>query len=101
MFVQCANCSHDLKPRARHCGHCGTEITLVRESIEASLPVPVRPAPLVPLTPCPAHHELVVQAQLEMHTRLNPLMNRERLKAMVMAIAAHGGTGAVGYWSDD
>lgn len=101
MYAQCATCGHDLKPRARYCGQCGTQITLVRESIEASLPVPVHVAPLVPIAPCPAHHELAVQAQLEMHTRLDPLMNQERLKVMLMAIAAHGGTGTVGFWSDD
>ena len=50
---------------------------------------------------CPPDGLLAVQAQLEVMTRLNPLMNQERLKAMVMAIAARGGTGTVGFWLDD
>ncbi len=62
----------------------------------------VRAAPprLMPIMPAVDDLEPIVRAQLEMHTRLNPLMNQERLKALVMAVAAHGGTGTVGYWSD-
>ena len=30
----------------------------------------------------------------------NPLMNQERMRAMVLSIAAHGGAGTVGFWSD-
>ena len=44
---------------------------------------------------------IVADMQLEMATRLNPLMNRERLKAMVMMMASQGDTGIVGFWSDD
>jgi len=55
---------------------------------------------MAPLAPCPADGELAAQTQLEVATRLNPLMNQERMKAMALSIAAHGGTGTVGFWSD-
>jgi len=54
------------------------------------------------VTSCPRTDErLAAQTQLEITTRMSPLMNHERLKLVVMAIAAKGGTGTVGYWSDD
>ena len=50
---------------------------------------------------CHPDEPLAAHMRLEIATRLNPLMNQERLKAMVMAIASQGGTGTVGFWSDD
>ena len=97
MLATCSTCGHDLRPRARHCGQCGAAVV----SSESMFPVVRVAAPrLTPIVAAPDGTEPIVRAQLEMHTRLNPLMNQERLKAMVMAVAANGGTGTVGYWSD-
>ncbi len=63
-------------------------------------PIHVMAEPTAPLASCPGDDELAAQMQLEVMTRLNPLMNQERMKAMTLAIAAHGGTGTVGFWSD-
>ena len=54
------------------------------------------------ITSCPCTDERpVAQTQLEIATLMSPLMNHERLKLVVMAIAAKGDTGTVGFWSDD
>jgi hypothetical protein len=61
---------------------------------------PIAPRAISPMPLVGVDAKLAAQAQLELHTRLDPLMNQERLKAMVMAMATHGGTGTVGFWSD-
>ncbi len=102
MKMTCTNCSVHVRPGAKFCGHCGCEVmralALFPPQSEHDIVIP--PNVHAPL----AHHhadELAAGMQLEVMTRLNPLMNQERMKAMVMAIAAHGGTGTVGFWSDD
>ncbi len=101
MNAFCVNCCNEIRPGAQYCGHCGGgvhAITPVRaQPVHDVIALPAVQAPL-------AHHhadELAARMQLEVMTRLNPLMTHERMKAMVMAIAAHGGTGTVGFWSDD
>ena len=101
MNAFCVDCCNEIRPGARYCGHCGSGVHAITpvhsHSIHEVVAPPVVQAPL-------AHHqadELAARMQLEVMTRLNPLMNHERMKAMGMAIAAHGGTGTVGFWSDD
>ncbi len=97
MEMTCARCRHALRRGAQFCGHCGFEVTYAIAPVQTAQVLDIQASPLV----CPPDGLLAVQTRLEVMTRLNPLMNQERLKAMVMAIAAGGGTGTVGYWSDD
>ena len=101
MNAFCVDCCNEIRPGAQYCGHCG-------RGARAITPVHAQPmheviTPPIVHAPLAHHHtdELAARMQLEVMTRLNPLMNQERMKAMVMAIAAHGGTGTVGLWSDD
>ena len=102
MEMTCTNCSALVRPGAKFCGHCGCE---VMHAFELVPPRPEHDIVIPPIVHAPlAHHqadELIARTRLEVMTRLNPLMNHERMKAMVIAIAAHGGTGTVGFWSDD
>ena len=102
MEMTCTNCCAHLRPGAKLCGHCGCGVV---RALELVSPRPEHDIVTPPIVHAPlAHHhadELVARMQLEVMTRLNPLMNHERMKAMVIAIAAHGGTGTVGFWSDD
>ncbi len=97
MEMTCARCRHALRRGAQFCGHCGLEVAYAIAPVQA----PRGHDLVTPSMPCPPDGLLAVQAQLEVMTRLNPLMNQERLKALVMAIAARGGTGTVGFWLDD
>lgn len=101
MLIDCERCGRSLVMGASYCGHCGSPRSRAMEMARprrpeitalACQPLPPPPAPLDPVTAAHLH--------LETTTRLNPLMNQERIKAMVMGIAAQGGTGTVGYWSD-
>ncbi|MBP7937928.1 MAG: zinc ribbon domain-containing protein [Phycisphaerae bacterium] len=100
MLERCPCCGEALKPRARYCGECGQEVVSLSSVSQSSALMRVAPQVAAVMPSVGFDAELAAQAQLEMHTRLSPLMNQERLKALVMAIAAHGGTGTVGYWSD-
>ena len=101
MRAHCSRCGHESKRRAQYCGHCGNRIMHAIQPVHSQQPVRVVAHPVSPIVPSPERAELAAHMQLEMATRLNPLMNRERLKAMVMAISAQGGTGTVGFWCDD
>lgn len=100
MYVTCSRCGETNKAKAKYCGHCGSEIMHAIQPVHRHQPGHVVAEPMAPLAPCPADGELAAQTQLEVATRLNPLMNQERMKAMALSIAAHGGTGTVGFWSD-
>ncbi len=93
MEMTCARCRHALRRGAQFCGHCGLEVSYAIAPVQAARILDIE----APALPCPPDGLLAVQAQLEVMTRLNPLMNQERLKAMVMDIAARGGTGTVGF----
>ncbi len=97
MEMTCTKCRQAIRRGAQFCGHCGLEVTYAIAPVQAARVLNIEAPPL----PCPPDGLLAVQARLEVMTRLNPLMNQERLKALVMAIAARGGTGTVGFWSDD
>ena len=97
MEMTCTRCCHAIRHDAQFCGHCGLEVTHAIAPVQTAHVLDIDPPPLM----YPPDGVLAVQARLEVMTRLNPLMNQERLKAMVMDIAARGGTGTVGFWSDD
>lgn len=97
----CVQCQHELRPQAKYCGHCGHAIKTSQQVVATPLAVAAAPRTALAAFPCPPCDEIEAQMQLELSTRLNPLMNQERIKAMVMAIAAQSGFGAVGVWSDD
>lgn len=97
----CTQCRRETRPGARFCGHCGNEVVH---------PMQLHAHPGHDIIPLPQaqsldllheHNELAAHLRLEVTTRLNPLMNQERMKAIVMTIAAQGGTGTVGFWCDD
>ncbi len=102
MEMTCANCCAHLRSGAKFCGHCGCGVV---RALELVSPRPEHDIVIPPIVHAPLAHrqadELVARMQLEVMTRLTPLMNQDRMKAMVMTIAAHGGTGSVGFWSDD
>ena len=100
MLERCPSCGEPLRPRGKYCGQCGQEIVALVPRGSSSDLIPIGPRAVAALSSVGFDAELAAQAQLEMHTRLSPLMNQERLKAMVMAFAAHDGTGTVGVWSD-
>lgn len=97
MEMTCTRCCHAIRRGAQFCGHCGLEVTYALAPVQAPRSHDI----VTPSVPCPPDNPSAVQAQLEVMTRLNPLMNQERMKARVMDIAARGGTGTVGFWSDD
>ncbi len=97
MEMTCTRCCHAIRRGAQFCGHCGLEVTYAIAPVQTAQILAIEAPPL----PCPPDGLLAVQAQLEVMTRLNPLMNQERLKALVMTLAARGGTGTVGFWLDD
>ena len=97
MEMTCTRCCHALRRGAQFCGHCGLEVTYAVTPVQTAQVLDIEAPPM----PCPPDGVLAVQARLEVMTRLNPLMNQERMKAMVMNIAARGGTGTVGFWLDD
>ena len=97
MEMTCTRCCHAIRRGAQFCGHCGLEVSYAIAAVQAARVLDIEAPPL----PYPPDGLLAVQAQLEVMTRLNPLMNQERLKAMVMTIAARGSTGTVGFWLDD
>ncbi len=102
MEMICTKCCEQVRPGAKFCGHCGWEVRHAIEPVHAQQAYDIVP-PAIVHPPVVHRHadELAARMQLEVMTRLNPLMNHERMKAMVMAIVAHGGTGTVGFWSDD
>lgn len=95
---RCSTCGYELEAHGRYCGRCGTQCDGVIQPFHAGSAI-AGPAP-VPIV-LPAADPLELAADLEIQTRMNPLMNRERLKAAVMRTAARRGRGAVGYWCDD
>lgn len=101
MRTDCPQCGHPLRPHAHYCGQCGSDVAHALERARRCAP-PAVMAPRMPLRSAAAlDAALDARTQLEIFTRLNPLMNRERLKAVTMWMAAGGGTGTIGVWCDD
>ena len=97
MRTECTGCGHESRAGATYCARCGMRIMHAIRPVNEPMPVHVEDHGALR-----QHGEtLAAHMRLEIATRLNPLMNHERLKVMVMAIASRGGTGTVGFWSDD
>ncbi len=98
--VYCKRCDAVVN-KGKFCSHCGSAMMSAIQPLYADAPMLPAHVGAQPLSVAPAPaNALVAQIQLEALTRQIPLMNQERMKAMVMTIAAQGGTGTVGFWSD-
>ncbi len=73
MEMTCTRCCQAIRRGAQFCGHCGLEVTYAITPAEAPWGHDI----VRPSMPCPPDGLLALQTQLEVMTRLNPLMNQE------------------------
>jgi hypothetical protein len=101
MRLSCTRCGCMLGPHASYCSRCGGEIGPIIGAVGHAGPAGMAPSPLPNPVATVVDAQPMGYADLAMATRCVPVTDGERIKAMIMVVAARGDNATVGYWCDD